>query len=89
MTFLNWSGGKDSAYCLEQARINKIPIEALVTTLSQATGRVSMHGIPLELVEAQAAQLGLPLHPVWLPASENGMSSYEAESPGLQPGGIG
>ncbi len=78
MTFLNWSGGKDSAYCLYQAKQQGLSINALVTTLSRQTGRVSMHGLPLELVEAQAKQLGLPLYPVYLNAAEGGMNSYEA-----------
>jgi diphthamide synthase (EF-2-diphthine--ammonia ligase) len=39
----------------------------LLTTFNEAAGRVSMHAVRRELVEAQAAAAGLPLWPVPLP----------------------
>src|SRR4051812_26472121 len=74
--FLNWSGGKDSGYCLYTAQKNGIPIEALVTGLSQGTDRISMHGVRRLLLEQQAASVQLPLYTIELPA-QPGMDSYE------------
>lgn len=72
--FLNWSGGKDSAYCLHTARLQGLPVEALVTTTSG--GRISMHGVPQALLQRQAASVQLPLHIV--PLAEGGaLPSYE------------
>ena len=35
--------------------------------MTEAFGRVSMHGVRAEVAEAQARALGLPLHPVFIP----------------------
>ena len=43
-----------------------LEVIALVTTCSAAHDRVSMHGVRRTLIEAQAAALGLPLHPVFV-----------------------
>jgi uncharacterized protein (TIGR00290 family) len=74
--FINWSGGKDAALCLWKARQEGLPVEALVTTVSAATDRVTMHGVQRRLLEAQAAAIGLPLHVISLPAAP-GMEAYE------------
>lgn len=48
----------------------------LITTLSGATQRVSMHGVRKELLQKQADSIGLPLQQVFL--SENiSMSAYD------------
>lgn len=73
--FLNWSGGKDSAMCLYEARRQGLSIDALVTTLSQATDRITMHGVRRALLECQAASVGLPLHTVLLPEGA-GIETY-------------
>lgn len=39
----------------------------LLTTVTETFSRVSMHGVRVELLEAQAAQLGLPLYQVEIP----------------------
>jgi diphthamide synthase (EF-2-diphthine--ammonia ligase) len=59
--WLSWSCGKDSAYALGL----RPDVTGLLTTVS--AGRVPVHGVPRQLVEAQAAALGLPLHVVELP----------------------
>lgn len=74
--FLSWSGGKDSAIALSAARQAGLDVRLLVTTVSAATDRVSMHGVRRALVEAQAAALGLPLRIVDLP-ERPGMQAYE------------
>jgi uncharacterized protein (TIGR00290 family) len=73
--FMNWSGGKDSALCLYKALNEGINIEALVTTLSN--GRVTMHGVPKELIGAQALAIGLPVYFMELDQAP-GMESYES-----------
>ncbi len=65
---LSWSSGKDSAWALhELRRRGDVEVVGLVTTLNEAFGRVAMHGVRAELVQAQAAAVGLPLWPVPLP----------------------
>lgn len=61
-----WSGGKDSALALWRTRAD-FEATGLVTTVTQPFARVSMHGVRRELVAAQAAALGLPLHVVEVP----------------------
>lgn len=62
-----WSGGKDSAMALYQLKKNVgYEIVALLTTLTEDYDRVSMHGVRRELLEAQAASLGLPLEKVFI-----------------------
>ena len=75
--FLNWSGGKDSALCLYRAKQQGLSIEALVTTVTQGTNRITMHGVRRALLEQQAAALQLPLYVLELP-EQPGMAEYEA-----------
>ena len=74
--FMNWSGGKDSALALYKAQQDALPVEALVTSVSSATDRISMHGVRRELLEQQAASIGLPLYTIDLPEMP-GMDIYE------------
>lgn len=65
---LAWSSGKDSAWALHLLRRQPgVSVVGLLTTFNEAAGRVSMHAVRRELVEAQAAAAGLPLWPVLLP----------------------
>jgi uncharacterized protein (TIGR00290 family) len=64
---LAWSSGKDSAWTLEVLRRQGVAVSALLTTLNEAADRVAMHGVRRELLEAQAASLGIPLWQVPLP----------------------
>lgn len=66
---LSWSGGKDAASALFELDGESIRVEKLLTTISESTGRSSMHGVRRELYEAQATALGLPLDVVPLPDS--------------------
>lgn len=63
-----WSGGKDSAMALAKLlRGGEHAIAALLTTVTEDYDRISMHGVRRELLEMQAAALGLPLHIVRIP----------------------
>jgi uncharacterized protein (TIGR00290 family) len=64
-----WSSGKDSAWALHVARCGgEFEVVGLLTTVTEAYGRVSMHGVREELLAAQAAAAGLPLLTVKIPA---------------------
>lgn len=67
---LFWSSGKDAAYALaEVRRLGGPEVAALVTTVNAGEPeRVAVHGVRRELVERQAAALGLPLVTVPLPS---------------------
>jgi uncharacterized protein (TIGR00290 family) len=57
-----WSGGKDSAMALWVVQREKqLDVRGLLTTISLPYERISMHGVRRELLEAQAAETGLPL----------------------------
>src|SRR5439155_20071757 len=66
---LLWSGGKDSALALYQARKDfpDLRVVKLVTCLSEAYDRVSMHGVRRQLIATQADALGLPVDWVVIP----------------------
>ena len=76
-TLLSWSGGKDSSLALQRLRADPAArAEALLTTVTDAYDRVSMHGVRRELLERQAAAAGLPLRLVRIPP---GCSNAEYE----------
>jgi uncharacterized protein (TIGR00290 family) len=65
---LSWSGGKDAAFALHEVRkAGSFDVVGLLTTVSEASGRVAMHGVRGELLERQAVALELPLVKVRLP----------------------
>ncbi|MGH2936619.1 MAG: ATP-binding protein [Solirubrobacterales bacterium] len=66
---LSWSGGKDSALALSTMREQGVEPTALLTTFTEDYGRVSMHAVRRELLEAQAAAVGVPLIEVLIPAA--------------------
>ena len=65
---VSWSTGKDSAWMLHVLN-QEYPNAAagLLTTTNEAFDRVAMHAVRRELLEAQAAAAGLPLHVLPLP----------------------
>jgi uncharacterized protein (TIGR00290 family) len=66
---VSWSSGKDSAWALHKVRTEgQIDVVGLLTTFNEDVGRVAMHGVRRELVQEQAALLGLPLYPIELPS---------------------
>jgi diphthamide synthase (EF-2-diphthine--ammonia ligase) len=84
---LSWSSGKDSAWALHVLRQSgEFHVAGLLTTFNEEFDRVAMHAVRRELVEAQAAALGLALYPVGLPypcsnvAYENRMKTATADA---------
>lgn len=73
----NWSGGKDSAHALLKAmQSGKYEIIYLLTVVDRETGCSTMHGIPLDLLEAQSESIGIPLYIV-NPQSNDSAADYE------------
>jgi uncharacterized protein (TIGR00290 family) len=65
---LSWSGGKDSALALwALRREHGVEPRALITTVTDAYGRVSMHGVRRELLRRQAESAGVSLVEVAIP----------------------
>ena len=63
-----WSSGKDSAWALHEARRGgTFDIVGALTTVTDAFGRVSMHGVREELLRAQLDAAGLPAIVVRIP----------------------
>jgi uncharacterized protein (TIGR00290 family) len=63
-----WSSGKDSAWALHEARrAGEFDIVGALTTVTEAFGRVSMHGVREELLHAQLDAAGLPASVVRIP----------------------
>lgn len=58
----SWSGGKDSCFALLQAMQAGYRPMVLLNVMNEA-GQISRsHGLPVAILEAQAASIGLPLH---------------------------
>jgi len=78
----NWSGGKDSALALYKVLQNPAyEVVSLLTTVNSENHRSSIHGIPIELLQAQAESIGIPLYVVEIPAESNTQQYGEAMQP--------
>src|SRR6058998_1743909 len=76
---LSWSGGKDSTMALyELRRSARYEVVALLTTVAGEFDRVSHHGVRVELLEQQAAAVGVALHKLYLPPDRCSNEEYEA-----------
>jgi uncharacterized protein (TIGR00290 family) len=65
---LAWSSGKDSAWSLHVLRQQGgVEVAGLLTTVNESFGRVAMHAVRCELLEAQARVAGVPLRVVPIP----------------------
>ena len=65
---ISWSSGKDSAWALHAVRQSgELEIVGALTTLNDAFGRVSMHGVRTELLSAQLEAAELEPVPVHIP----------------------
>jgi uncharacterized protein (TIGR00290 family) len=72
----NWSSGKDSALALYKIiREDQFEIISLLTSINKEFQRISMHGVPVSLLEKQAEHLGFPLIKMELP-KEPTMEEY-------------
>jgi uncharacterized protein (TIGR00290 family) len=75
---LSWSSGKDSAWSLHVLRQQaEFEVVGLMTTVNQAYRRVAMHAVRLELLEAQAEAVDVPLWTIPIP---NPCSNSDYES---------
>ncbi len=60
----SWSGGKDSCFAFIKALEQGMKPVVLLNVLNEE-GKISRsHGIPLTILEAQAAAMNMPLHPI-------------------------
>ena len=65
---LAWSSGKDAAFSLHVLREQRAEVVGLLTTISDPSDRVAMHGERLSLLRRQAEAVGLPLLEVRIPS---------------------
>ena len=71
LVVMSWSGGKDSVMALhELLRTADYEVVELMATVSEEYRRVSHHGVREELLDAQAATIGIPLKKVYLPSGQ-------------------
>ena len=76
---LAWSGGKDSAMALHALLTSsQYNVVSLLTTISEQYERISHHGVRVELLEQQAAALGIRLHKLYLHQTNCDIADYEA-----------
>lgn len=76
---LAWSGGKDSAMALYALlESGDYEIVSLLTTICEQYGRISHHGVRVELLEQQASALGIRLHKLYLHQTNCSLEDYEA-----------
>jgi len=76
--WIAWSSGKDAAWALHKVRREgAIVVTGMLVTITDPFGRASMHAVREELVDAQAASAGIPLHKVRIP-SPCSNEQYEA-----------
>ena len=67
-TWLSWSSGKDSAWCLENLqRDGEHEVTGLFTTVNAQFDRVAMHAVRRTLLEAQEKAAGLDLYVIDIP----------------------
>jgi len=66
---VSWSSGKDSAWMVHVLRTRDgVTPAALLTTINEAAQRVAMHAVRVDLLQAQADALGVPLWQVPIPS---------------------
>jgi uncharacterized protein (TIGR00290 family) len=73
----NWSSGKDSALSLyKMLQTQQYNVLCLLTSISEQYQRISMHGVRVDLLEAQAESIGIPLVKMQIPEMPT-MEDYE------------
>lgn len=82
---LSWSGGKDAALAYDALLAEGERVESLLVTVDDGTDCVGMHGVPLALVEAQAAALGVPLAVMRVPRFPSNVAYESALAAVLAP----
>ncbi|WP_262150853.1 Dph6-related ATP pyrophosphatase [Chryseobacterium foetidum] len=72
----NWSSGKDSALALYKIlKDDQFEVTSLLTSINKEFQRISMHGVPVSLLEKQAESLGSNLIKMEIP-KEPSMEEY-------------
>lgn len=75
---VSWSGGKDCTLALyEIIHSQQFTLHSLHTTFNIEAGRVGLHGVKQELIDAQAQSIGITLDKIFIPSAEN-HAAYEA-----------
>ncbi len=65
----SWSSGKDSAWMIHVLRQTPgVEVAALLTTVNGVANRVAMHAVRVDVLQAQADALGLPLWQIPIPS---------------------
>jgi len=83
--WLAWSSGKDSAWALHAVRqTGEVDVVELLTTINCDYARVAMHAVRENLVEMQAAAVGLPLVKVLIPAQCKNLDYEQAMSSAME-----
>lgn len=84
----SWSGGKDSCLALWRARQAGMPVRRLITALDENGISSRSHGIPPELIRAQAEALGMEqrfYHTTWTNYEERFIATLrEAQGDGIR-----
>ncbi|GGF23530.1 hypothetical protein GCM10010954_22920 [Halobacillus andaensis] len=76
---VSWSGGKDSAFALQQLINNKeYKVRGLLSSTSLESERLPIHEVTRQLIYTQAEALGFPLYEVQLPSMISN-EKYELE----------
>lgn len=75
---LSWSGGKDAAWTLHvlQQR-SDVDVVGLITTVTEGYERVAMQGIRIDVLQAQAHAVGLPVIQARMPQRADN-ATYES-----------
>ena len=68
-TLVSWSSGKDSAWMVHVLRQRPdVHLAGVLTTINQVHQRVAMHAVRVDVLQAQADALGLPLWRIPIPS---------------------
>jgi uncharacterized protein (TIGR00290 family) len=68
-TLVSWSSGKDSAWMVHVLRQRAdVHLAGLLTTINESVQRVAMHAVRVDVLQAQADALGLPLWRIPIPS---------------------
>ena len=66
---VSWSSGKDSAWMVHVLRQRgEMELGGLLTTVNESAERVAMHAVRVDVLQAQADALGLPLWQIPIPS---------------------
>jgi uncharacterized protein (TIGR00290 family) len=83
---MSWSGGKDSSLALHAAlRDPSLRVVGLLTSVTDSTQRISMHGVRIELLQQQAESIGLPLVLARIPDKATNVQYEAAMESALRP----